>query len=152
MSTISYGSGRGPPPRERAAERGRRCLVLVVTLGVTVAAASSPADGRAQVRPPSARTAPAAAHAAGRLRGVILAGPARFAVLERESGSRQQLLRVGEPVEHGVAVVSIAADRVVLSDEGHTVTLRLAHGGERGSALAPAPRAVPRASAIRRRR
>jgi hypothetical protein len=34
---------------------------------------------------------------------------------------------VGDVVERGVAVVSIAGDRAVLDDEGRAITLRLAH-------------------------
>jgi type II secretory pathway component PulC len=65
-----------------------------------------------------------------RLRGVVLTEPARIAVVQRGPNSREQLLRVGDPLEHGVAVVSIAPDRVVLDAQGDSVTLYLAHGAE----------------------
>jgi type II secretory pathway component PulC len=78
-----------------------------------------------------------------RLRGVILAEPARFAVLQHGASSRLQLLRVGDVIEGGVAVASIAADRVVLDAAGRAITLRLAHGGERVSGRRPVPRRFP---------
>jgi type II secretory pathway component PulC len=85
-----------------------------------------------------------------RLRGVVLAESARFAVLQHAGSSRQQVLRVGDAVDRGVAVASIDSDRVVLDAEGRAITLRLAHGGERVSGRRPVPRRLPTAITNRR--
>lgn len=85
-----------------------------------------------------------------RLRGVVLAEAARFVVLQHTASSREHLLRVGDVVERGVAVESIAADRVVLDADGRAITLRLSHGGERVPGRRPMPRRLPAATDNRR--
>jgi hypothetical protein len=143
-------SERGPG--WRVSRRVRMAPLLVIgALVLAVPALFTPGEGRAQTRRGAAdATRSESFTREWRLRGVVLAGPARFAVLQHGSSSRQQLLRVGEVLEHGVALVSITADRVVVGVEGGTVTLHLAHGGEPVSAQRPVPRSVP--PAIRNRR
>jgi cell division protein FtsL len=119
-------------------------LLLTGMLVVAVSVVFATRDARAQTaRSGSQATSRQFVGDEWRLRGVILAEPARFAVLQHGASSRLQLLRVGDVVERGIAVVSIAADRVILDAEGRAITLRLAHGGERVSSRRPVPRRFP---------
>jgi hypothetical protein len=123
---------------------GRLLLTAALVLAVPVVFAAR--DGRAQTpRRGTEATGTQFTAAEWQLRGVVLAAPARFAVLQHGASSRQWLLRVGDILERGVAVASITADRVVLDVEGRAIILRLAHGGDRFSGQRPLPRRVPRA-------
>jgi len=126
-------------------------LLLIGALALGLCVVFVARDGHAQT--PQRGTSPTDSHFVAdewRLRGVVLAEPAPFAVLQHAGSSRQRVLRVGDVVEQGVAVASITADRVVLDAEGRAVTLRLAHGGERVSGRRAVPRRLP--SAINNRR
>jgi hypothetical protein len=131
---------------------GRLALLLLTGALALVPVVFAARDGQAQTSPWRATTAQAGPFVAEewRLRGVVLSEPARFAVLQHAGSSRQHVLRVGDAVQQGVALESIAADRVVLDADGRAITLRLAHGGERVSARRPAPRPVPRPISNRR--
>jgi hypothetical protein len=119
-------------------------LLLTGMLVVAVSVVFATRDARAQTpRSGSQATSNQFVADEWRLRGVILVEPADFAFLQHKASSRLQLLRVGDVVERGVAVVSIAADRVILDAEGRAITLRLAHGGERVSGRRPVPRRFP---------
>ena len=87
-------------------------LLLTGRLVLAVPVVFAARDGRAQT--PRRRTQVTANQfvaEAWRLRGSSWAAPARFAVLQHGASSRQQLFRVGDVVERGVAVASIAAGR-----------------------------------------
>jgi Type II secretion system protein C len=124
--------------------RASHCLLVTGALVVAVPVVFAARDAGAQ-------TAAREMQAMGsrfvaeewRLRGVVLAEPARFAVLQHGASSRLQLFRVGDVVEGGVAVASITADRVVLDAQGRAITLRLAHGGDRVSGRRPVPHRWP---------
>jgi hypothetical protein len=128
-------------------------LLVVGVLAVLAAAVLPPSEARAQPGRTGTETARSESVVQQwRLRGVVLAEAGRFAMLQHRTGSRPQLVRVGDVLERGVALVTIGADRVVLDAEGREVTLRLAHGAERVSRPVPVPRTLPRSIGTRRGR
>lgn len=117
---------------------------VIGTLFLAAPAVLLPADARAQARRVPTETAGSEQVAQEwTLRGVVLSEAARFAVLQHRTSSRQQLLRVGDVLARGLALATIAPDRVVLDAEGRAVTLRLAHGGEPVARRAPVRRPLP---------
>src|SRR5688572_26659352 len=115
----------------RLMSRPGRFVSLALTGALVVAVSVVFAAGDAHAQAPRRGTPPTSSQFLAeewRLRGVVLAEPARVAILQHGTNSRLQFLRVGDVVERGVAVASIAADRVVLDADGRSVILRLAHG------------------------
>lgn len=98
------------------------CLVAALTVLPPTTADAQTAQGGADPRESIVRQ--------WELRGVAIAGTERLAVLEHRSSGRQQVLRVGDGLAHGVSLITIGADRVVLDSDGTGVTLRLGHGGQ----------------------
>jgi hypothetical protein len=65
------------------------------------------------------------------LRGVIVSGSRRAAVLEHLASGRQELVALGAAVTPSVSLVEIEGEQVVLKGEGGATTaLRLGHGGQ----------------------
>jgi hypothetical protein len=73
------------------------------------------------------------------LRGVAIAGGTRLAVLVHPSSGQEHVLRVGDGLEDGLTVTTIAEDRVVLDSAGTAVTLRLGHGARGQVTRPPSP-------------
>jgi hypothetical protein len=87
------------------------------------------------------------------LRGVIVSGTGRSAVLEHLPSGRQELVRVGTAVTPNLSVIDVHADRVLLATgTGATTALRLSHGGSGRVAppRVPPPRTPSRARWPRR--
>jgi hypothetical protein len=115
--------------------------VVATTLAVSSAALSPGAAAPGARQPPPA-VAPAPVVSEWQLRGVAIGASGPIAVLEHRASGRDEVVRVGDRLGDGLAVIAIDPERVVLEADGQDVTLRLGHGGQaRG---APPPPAHPR--------
>ena len=103
---------------------------VVLALGLIVLA---PLEASTQTAPePRSQTKAGDVDVAGRaweLRGVVLCGERRMAVLEYRASGRGRIFAIGDVLTAGVVVARIGEDRVILDAEGRPVTLRLGHGG-----------------------
>jgi len=73
------------------------------------------------------------------LRGVVLAGERRMAVLAHRADGRERIFAIGDVLTAGLVIARINEDRVILDADGRPVTLRLGHGGARTAAGRMAP-------------
>lgn len=139
------GDRAGPAVKSLAARLGRVCSL--VSTGAVLAfglIALAPLEASTQTGPqPRSRTEAGDIGVAGRaweLRGVVLAGERRMAVLEHRASGRERIFAIGDVLTAGVVIARISEDRVILDAEGRPVTLRLGHSAE---VRAPTGRIVP---------
>src|SRR3989338_3270348 len=107
---------------------------VVLALGLIVLA---PLEASTKTAPePRSQTKAGNVDVAGRaweLRGVVLCGERRMAVLEYRASGRGRIFAIGDVLTAGVVVARIGEDRVILDAEGRPVILRLRpRGGGRG--------------------
>ena len=130
-------------PPDRTAWR----LCSLVSTGVVCALgliALAPLEASPQTGPqPRSRTEAGDVDVAGHaweLRGVVLGGERRVAVLEYRASGRERIFAIGDVLTAGLVVARIGEDRVILDAGGRPVTLRLGHGG---GVRAPTGRIAP---------
>ena len=118
-------------PLDRATWRACSLVSTGVVLALGLIALV-PFEASPQTWPqPRSRTEAGDGDAAGEpweLRGIVLGGERRMAVLEYRATGRERVFAIGDVLTAGVVVARIGEDRVILDAQGRPVTLRLGHG------------------------